>query len=468
MIEKEILGQCLIDEKAADTTISTLTANDFSSYENKAIFKAINNLRIQGKTADALTVANIYKNIPYIYSLSENIATTRQIKQHCELLKDRSLKGKIIRKISDIATHSNQFTSSELINELMDVADKGKSNSIDTEIRDLDIVPYKGIAEVLNKFIPTGMPTIDYAINDLVGGYVTLVAGRTNGGKTTFCNQVIANAIEKNFKVLIINGEESQEFAINRLYKAVIGRHEEDYQSIQFNRRRMKEPTPEAIKDLQVWHKGKLKIFSKSESTLKTTEQLFSLIKREVKSSKQDLIVLDNLMSLLTVESSNEKNGKQADFMQRCCDLAKENNVHIIVVLHPNKTYQKGTEMEIEQIAGTSDLGNKADNVITVSREYDEESLKAGINGHIQVTKNRSFSDLPKVPVHLEDSTGLLLEINLDKSKFIGYSFGWKSHSDIKSGNDSFVATNKTTPFDTDKKSRKGNGNTQKQFFIDN
>jgi replicative DNA helicase len=473
MIEKEILGQCLVDEKAADTALSMLTTNDFSNYENKEVFKTLNHLRAQGKAADALTVASIYKNVPYIYSLSENIATTRQIKQHCELLKDRSLKGQIIKKISDIATHLNQLTSSELLEELQGIVNKGESNSIDTEIRDLDTVPYKGIAEVLNKFIPTGMPTIDHAINDLVGGYVTLIAGRNNGGKTTFCNQIIANAIEKNFKVLVVNGEEKQETAINKLYTAIIGRNEEDYDLIHVNKRLMKEPTPAAIKDLQAWHKNKLKIFSKGESNLKTTEQLFALMKREIKNNKQDLIVLDNLMSLLMVESVNEKNGKQADFMQKCCDLAKEQNVHIIVVVHPNKTYRKGEEMDSEQISGTSDLANKADNVITVVREYDDNILEAGINGYIQVVKNRGFSNLPKVSVHFEESTGLLLEINLDESEIIGYSFRWKSHPDVDSNNDPYVATNRTTPFDIGKKTgnkniENGNGNEQKRFFIDN
>ena len=253
MIEKEILGQCLIDEKAVDIALSILTANDFSRYENKEVFKVINQLRKQGKIADALTVTDMYRNIPYVYSLSENIATTKQIKQHCELLKDRSLKGKIIKRVSDIAMNSNQLTSNELLGELQGIVSKGECNKIETEIRDLDIVPYKGIVEVLNKFIPTGMPTIDYAINDLVGGYVTLIAGRNNGGKTTFCNQIIANAIEKNFNVLVVNGEEKQEASINKLYTAVIGRNEKDYDLIHVNKRLMKEPTPETVKDLQAW-----------------------------------------------------------------------------------------------------------------------------------------------------------------------------------------------------------------------
>ena len=43
--------------------------------------------------------------------------------------------------------------------------------------------------------------------------------------------------------------------------------------------------------------------------------------------------------------------------------------------------------MDFEQISGTSDLYNKADNIITVIREYDTDKVNQGINGKIAVLK---------------------------------------------------------------------------------
>lgn len=291
--------------------------------------------------------------------------------------------------------------------------------------RDLDTKPYQGITERKGKYIPTGIPTIDESLNDLAPSCVTLLTGRSNGGKTTFCKQIIANAINLNDKVYVVSGEGDQETFINSLYQCVIGRDKQYYNIVKINKKLHKEPTQDVLKALQEWHKGKLTIFNKGDSKLKNTDQLFKMIEYEIKVKKHDLVVIDNLMSVLSAKST-EKNEAQADFMQRCCDLAKCYKVHIILVLHPNKEYRKGNDMDFEQISGTSDLPNKADNIITVIREYEEENLIQGISGKISVLKNRYYSDLVSCEVHYEKETGLLVERQDDK--YIAYKFDWEKY----------------------------------------
>ena len=297
--------------------------------------------------------------------------------------------------------------------------------------RDLDKNPYKGLANKSGKYVPTGIPTVDEAINDLAPGCVTLVTGRSNGGKTTFTKQIMANAIENNNKVYLISGEGDQEMLINELYQCVIGRDGSAYDCIKINKRYRKEPKREVLDAIQEWHKGKFTIFNKGESKLKTMEQLFKMVETEIKINKFDLVVIDNLMSVLSTQAS-EKLEAQADFAQRCHDLAKNYNTHIILVLHPNKTYKKGDDMDFEQISGSSDIANKADNIISVIREYEQDEISQGINGKICVLKNRYYSDLPVCNIHFEKETGLLLEINEKTNKVVAYNFGWKKYLDAK------------------------------------
>jgi len=297
--------------------------------------------------------------------------------------------------------------------------------------RDLDKTPYKGLESKTGKYVPTGITTVDNAINDLAPGCVTLVTGRSNGGKTTFTKQIMANAIDKGNKVYLISGEGDQEVLINELYQCVIGRDNNAYDCIKINKRFHKEPKLEVLTALQEWHKGKFTLFNKGESKLKTMEQLFKMVENEIKLNKIDLVVIDNLMSILSSQAS-EKLEAQADFVQRCHDLANTYNTHIILVLHPNKTYKKGDDMDFEQISGSSDIANKADNILSVIREYDKEEIDQGINGKICVLKNRYYSDLPKINIHFESSTGLLLEINENTNKCETYNFGWRKHLDGK------------------------------------
>ena len=293
-------------------------------------------------------------------------------------------------------------------------------------IRDLEVNPYRGIDSSTDFYIPTGIKTVDNALNDLVSGYVTLITGRSNGGKTTFCTQVQANAINKGYKVFLISGEGKQEELLNNFYTAVIGRKDEYFNVVKVNKKYRKEPKPDVLKALQQWHYEKLKLFCKGDSKLKTTEELFQMMVLEIKTNHQHLIVIDNLMSILNMERASEKLEAQADFVQNCCDFAKLYNTHVIIVLHPNKTYVKGSDMDFEQISGTSDMANKADNIIAVIREVSEEKIQKGINGRIQVLKNRSWSELPTVNTHYDVETKLLLEIEPETNQYIGYSFNFE------------------------------------------
>jgi hypothetical protein len=73
--------------------------------------------------------------------------------------------------------------------------------------RNLDEKPYRGIVKATGNYIPTGIESIDYAINDLAPGCVTLITGRMNSGKSAFVNQIIANAVSGNNKVFLVSGE---------------------------------------------------------------------------------------------------------------------------------------------------------------------------------------------------------------------------------------------------------------------
>lgn len=290
--------------------------------------------------------------------------------------------------------------------------------------RDLEKQPYRGLESKKGNYIPTGLHTIDYGLNDLVPGATTLITGRSNGGKSTLVRQVIANAIDKDNKVYLMSGEGDPDIFLNEMYQSVIGRYEDYYNKVKINKRTRKEPKKEVLKKLQKWHYRKLVMFNKGDSNLKTIDELIGMLEIEIKINNYNLIVIDNLMSILSVQAS-EKYEQQADFMQRLSDLAKAYNTHIVLVLHPNKTYKKGDDMDFEQISGTSDLYNKADNIITVIREYKEDEIAQGVNGKIAVLKNRYYSDLPRVKVHFDKETGLLLEIDENSNEIVGYTFNW-------------------------------------------
>jgi archaellum biogenesis ATPase FlaH len=321
------------------------------------------------------------------------------------------------------------YTKNDINEELFYTGEAGVRKILESGLfriegrRDLDIVPYKGITKREGKYVPTGLPTIDNAINDLAPGLVTVVVGRQNSGKTTLTKQIIANAIDTDNKVYVVSGEGDPEMFINEIYRCVIGHNREFYETVLVNKRYHKEPRPHILKALQKWHKGKLTTFTKTESKINTTDKLFAMIDKEVKIKRHNLIVIDNLMSIVS-SSQVEKNAAQAEFVQKCHELAMSYRTHILLVVHPNKEFRKDMEMEVEYISGNSDIGNKADNVIAVKREYDEVEIKNMINGNIAILKNRYYSELARCDVYYNSNTGQLQELT-DEGR-IEYEFNWQ------------------------------------------
>lgn len=261
---------------------------------------------------------------------------------------------------------------------------------------DLEKHPYKGLDEGNTKFIKTGMDSIDYAINCVQSKTVTLITGRSNAGKSTFVNQIIASAINQNNKVLLALGEGNKDKILNRFYTSIIGANSKYYDLKMFGIREVKEPKPFALKAIQQWHKNKLRLWVKAMSEKMRTEDMLDMIEYKATLEKFDLIVLDNQMSLLTVDRASDKLEAQANFVQRCHDIADATNTAVILILHPNKTYKKGEEMDFEQISGTSDIPNKADVILNVIRVA-KDDVVAGVTSKIQVAKNRDWPDLPMV-----------------------------------------------------------------------
>lgn len=300
----------------------------------------------------------------------------------------------------------------------------------DSGVRNLEQEPYKGIAAMKGNFIPTGIPTLDFAMNDLMPGRTTLIVGGTNEGKSTFVKQIIVNAVNLGNKVFVMSGEGDQEKLINELYQVVIGRNPENYDYIKINKRMHKEPKKETLTLLQKWHCGKLLLFSKGKSKINDIEELFKMIESEIVTNRHNLVVIDNLMSMLTAKAI-EKNEKQGEFMQKCHELAERYCIHIVLVLHPNKEYRKGVELEIVHISGTSDLANKADNIIVISREYDEIIRANGIHGSIRLIKNRDYTELPRIDVNYDIETGLLLELKDGTIMRYKFNLGQKKEQNI-------------------------------------
>lgn len=84
--------------------------------------------------------------------------------------------------------------------------------------------------------------------------------------------------------------------------------------------------------------------------------------------------VIDSLMCLDVGSDDYEAQRQFAGSLARTCHAS---GVHVHLVAHPRKPQASNQRLDLSEVAGSADLGRKADNVLFVKRDYDTEDQSA-------------------------------------------------------------------------------------------
>lgn len=318
--------------------------------------------------------------------------------------------------------------SSRLIDEDMDLSlaveklsNLGKSEAeslLDVSKLEYNVVEPAGAIE-------TGFYEYDSHVNDLKPGEITIIQGRNGEGKTTFISQVLAHCLSKKTKTFLYSGELSENKVQDWLYRQVVGADREAYEKHVTKygfRYYLKKRYVEAIKE---WHKDTLYLFNRkpSKRVKKEVDRLFgSMETANTKGVK--LFIIDNLMAALE-SCADSLYSDQSNFVKKCKRFAVNNNVHVVLMAHPNKEKKELTgetgNLEKTDISGSNDIPNLADNIIAVERVWAEER---NVDAIVTSLKDRE-SGQRKVIRFLFDHETLRFYNDVTK-RFVNY--GWEKH----------------------------------------
>ena len=243
--------------------------------------------------------------------------------------------------------------------------------------------------------IRTGIKELDKRIIGLNKKEVSIVSGVNGSGKSSVISQIALEVVQCGRKVAIFSGELSEHRTLEWLQLQAAGKNNTNatqYENYYFVK-------PEIKKEINEWLDGKLYIYNneygnKIDSVLRSIEDC-------IQYKKCDLVVLDNLMSLDITSLSREKLEREKVLILKVMELAKNGNVHILLVAHPRKA--QGF-IRKDDISGSGDLTNAVDNVFIIhrvnndfrrlSKEYFGAKVSEALcwNGNvIEVCKNRDL-----------------------------------------------------------------------------
>lgn len=232
-------------------------------------------------------------------------------------------------------------------------------------------------------YIPSGVKQIDDLMIGFKRKHVTVWSGYRGCGKSSLLNMLILNGANYGYKSALWTGELDAAEEKSWLYMQAAGK--------QYNKETKNGfyYTPESVCDkIDPWIDKYFWIFNNEYKN--NFNQIMDEVRGLKKRENIDFIILDNLMTLDIDDLDGDKNDRQKNLMYTLTCLAKEMNIHIHIVAHPNKS---GTFLRPNNISGSGHIPDLAQNVFIlhrINRDFAvnaKEFLTAATIHEIQVSR---------------------------------------------------------------------------------
>lgn len=247
----------------------------------------------------------------------------------------------------------------------------------------------------ISKVIKSGIDLIDKKIIGFNPGELSIWSGSNGSGKSTVLSQIALDTVDQNFKVVIFSGELNADRVLDwSTLQAAGKKYTESTQYENFY------SVPEEAKiKITSWLEGKLFIYNNSYGN--NVSKVLKAVMDCIKENGINMVIIDNMMSLEVASIGGEKYERQTALVIALSEIAKQYQVHIHFVAHPKKTMGF---LRKNDISGTSDLTNAADNVFIVHRVgidfkrftkqdlgFKDDNVLYNYSNVIEICKNRDL-----------------------------------------------------------------------------
>ena len=279
----------------------------------------------------------------------------------------------------------------------------------------------------------SGIPNLDKMIGGLYEGELSIWTGKRKEGKSTMIGIPILTAIKEGRAVFVYSGELPAWRYKAWLTAMAAGPDYVDPSTTETGKT-VWTPRPEIRNQIDMWWKDKLYIADNKVSEMHNPDVLLDMMRYAHKRYKCSIFVIDNLMTISL--PGEDKYNAQSGFVGRLVDFAHETSSHVHLVAHRRKGGSEKKRGDSDDVSGSSEITNRADNLFGVSRIEEEESP---YDARLEIILNRSYGETGFIDMHFDPKSRRFYLQNAN------WSCGWERKTKVLQGQQQFtVITGKT------------------------
>jgi len=239
--EKILLGSILLDPSFLDSLRSTIEPDDFAIEKHRRIWRRVCEVYDAGNSVDRITVCTALDNagekelvggLTYLMELDHGLPVIPNVDSYVRLLKDKSLRRKIILTAQNIALHAQRPDESvdAVLDSLSTAAVRLTEGSQieDPLVSTKTMLEIEGIDKLLGpRRMDLGVRLPWSAMQAALAGFVPsqliVLLGETSRGKTCFALQAACHAAAQGYAVLYWTMEMSRFGLYRRLIAQLSG-----------------------------------------------------------------------------------------------------------------------------------------------------------------------------------------------------------------------------------------------------
>lgn len=236
--EQSVIGSMIMDKDAIVTAMEMLLREDFYHQQYGVLFETMVELYSEGQPVDLVTLQNKLKekdvpkevsSLEFVRDLVTAVPTSANIKYYATIVKENSIKRKLIRVTENI--ENDCYAGKDALEIVLDRTEKeifdllsSRTSGEYVPIREVVMNALEKIEKASKQSgnvtgIPTGFTDLDYRTAGLQPSDLILIAARPSMGKTAFVLNIAQHvAFHENMCTAIFSLEMSKEQLVNRLF----------------------------------------------------------------------------------------------------------------------------------------------------------------------------------------------------------------------------------------------------------